>query len=369
MKIQTYVTAVSPFEAAREVGVLPGKHRSRRLHGHSFLAKARARLDGTNWAGFLGNEPNFLANKLRDCVRTLDYRYLNEVIAVPTDENLARYIIARIVDIPGVDMVGVQSTDDAGVDLDETNRAHVWRKFRFEAAHQLPNVPEGHQCGRMHGHGFEVILHANQDIGGDDMAVDFDLLIKRWQPLHAALHHTCLNDVKGLENPTSEIIAAWIWDRLKPQLPELSWVTIYETVTAGCHYDGADYRIWKEARFESAVRLVRAPASDRRSQLHGHSFLTRLHLSAPLDHVLGWTIDYGDVKERFQPLYAQLDHHQLDGLAGLGDTDTISLLHWMRGELAATLPELDRIDLYATPGCGAFLQWGENDPALPAQHR
>ncbi len=369
MNLKAYVTAVCPFEAAREVDILPKKHRSRRLHGHSFLAKVQAKLDGEGWADFSGDEANFLRKRLSDCVDAFDYRYLNDMISVPTDENLARYIIGRIVDIPGVVMVGIQSTDDAGVDLDERNRAHVWRKFRFEAAHQLPNVPDGHKCGRMHGHGFEVILHANQDIGGRDMAVDFDLLIKKWQPINEELDLTCLNDIKGLENPTSEVIATWIWDRLKPELPELSWVSIYETVTAGCHYDGEHYRIWKEARFESAVRLVRAPESDRRSQLHGHSFLTRLHLSAPLDDVLGWTIDYGDVKERFKPVYAQLDHHQLDRLEGPEDTDTISLLHWMRAELGDTLPELDRIDLYETPGCGAFLQWGENGPALPAQHR
>ncbi len=369
MTAQVYVTAVSPFEAAREVRILPKKHRSRRVHGHSFLAKIRTKLEGTAWADFPGDEPNFLRDRLEHCVRALDYRFLNDVVSVPTDENLARYIIARVVDIPGVDMVGIQSTRDAGVDLDERNRAHVWRKFRFEAAHQLPNVPEGHQCGRMHGHSFEVILHANQEIAGQDMAVDFDLSINKWQPLHDELHHTCLNDIKDLENPTSEIIAAWIWNRLKPEMPELSWVTIYETVTAGCHYDGEHYRIWKESRLESAVRLIRAPESKRRSRLHGHSFLTRLHLSAPLDDVLGWTIDYGDVKERFKSVYSQLDHHQLDGLKGLEDTDTISLLHWMRSELGDSLPELDRIDLFETPGCGAFLQWGENGPALPAQNR
>jgi len=369
VKLQTYVTAASRFEAARALDILPKKHRSRQLHGHSFLAKVRAQANGDDWAGFPGNEPNCLLQRLEGCVRAFDYHYLNDIVSVPTDENLARYVMARVEDISGVDMVGIQSTEDAGVDLDEHSRAHVWRKFRFEAAHRLPNVPGGHQCGRMHGHSFEVILHANQDIGSSDLGADLDLLIEKWKPIYEELHHTCLNDIKGLENPTSEIIATWIWQRLKPEFPDLSWVTIYETITAGCHYDGENYRIWKESRFESAVRLRRAPASDRRSQLHGHSFLSRLHLSAPLDDVLGWTLDYGDVKERFNPVYAQLDHHRLDSLKGLEDADTISLLHWMRTALSDSLPELDRIDLYETPGCGAFLQWGENGPALPAQHR
>ena len=139
MTAQIYVRAASPFEAAREVHILPEKHRSRRLHGHSFVAKIRVKHNGIAWADFPGDEPNFLRERLERCVRVLDYCCLNDVIDVPTDENLARYIIAGVQDIPGVDMVGVQSTRDAGVDLDERNQAHVWRKFRFEAAHQLPN--------------------------------------------------------------------------------------------------------------------------------------------------------------------------------------------------------------------------------------
>jgi len=367
--MNTYVTASAPFEAARKVEILPQGHRSRRLHGHSFVAKIRAKLDGERWADFPGDEPQFLEKRLKDCVRELDYRFLNDIVSVPTDENLSRYILSRIVGVPGVDMVGVQSTDAAGVDLDDQNCAHVWRKFRFEAAHQLPNVPAGHQCGRMHGHSFEVILHAAQDIGKSDMACDFDSLIENWQMVHKQLDHACLNEIDGLENPTSEVIAAWIWSRLKPELPELSWVSIYETVTAGCHFDGKNYRIWKESRFESAVRLVRAPISDRRSRVHGHSYLVRLHLCGPLDEILGWTIDYGDVKERFKPVYAALDHHQLNGLDGLEDADTISLLNWMQSELIDALPEMDRIDLLETQGAGAFLLWGDHGPALPAQHR
>lgn len=369
MNCATYVTASTLFEAARKVGILPHDHRSRRLHGHSFIARIRTRLGTETWADFPGDEPRFLESRLKDCVRDLDYRYLNDIISVPTDENISRYISSRMAGVPGVEMVGVQSTDDAGVNLDEHNQAHVWRKFRFEAAHQLPNVPAGHQCGRMHGHSFEVIIHAGHALGRSDLAVDFDSLIDCWQRIHEQLDHACLNDVAGLENPTSEVIAAWIWRRLKPDLPELAWVSVYETATAGCHFDGESYRIWKEFRFESALRLARAPTSDRRSCIHGHSYLARLHLGGPLDDVLGWTVDYGDVKERFKPLHAALDHHQLNGLAGLEDADTISLLGWMRSALSEVLPELERIDLFETQGAGAFLLWGDNGPALPAQHR
>ena len=89
-------------------------------------------------------------------------------------------------------------------------------------------------------------------------------------------------------------------------------------------------------------------------------------MTSPLDQVLGWTVDYGDVKALFQPVYRRLDHHRLDEIPGLADPDPARLAHWMRGEIAAALPQLDRIDLYDTPGCGVSLCWGELGPALPA---
>lgn len=357
-----HVVAV-PFEAARHVDILPEGHRSRRLHGHSFMARVRAALpDG--WAPFAGAETDKLRTVVEHCVARLDYDLLNKHLRIPTDENLARWF-RDCLGVPGVEVVGIQSTGNQGADLDRDNHVHVWRRFRFEAAHQLPNVPKGHQCGRMHGHGFEVILHANQDLNDADMGVDFDRLKSLWVPFHEQLHLACMNDIAGLENPTSEMLSSWIWSRLRPLLPELSWVTVYETATAGCHYDGKHYRIWKESRFESALKLVRAPQGDQRRRLHGHSYLARLHLCAPLDEIMGWTVDYGDVKELFKPAYKQLDHHCLNELAGVEDADVASVLHWIRASLAEDLPQLDRIDLYETSGCGAVLSWGEQGPALP----
>jgi len=358
-----YVAATN-FEAACRIPVLPDGHRSRRLHGHSFLARVRAAVPD-DWGGFRGAGTSALSTALGACLAPLDYTDLNEHLPIPTDENLARWIRARL-EVPGIESVGVQSTSEQGADLDPHDRAHIWRRFRFEAAHQLPNVPPGHRCGRMHGHGFEVIVHAEQDLTQRDMGVDFDHLGRLWEPLQAELHYACLNDVPGLENPTSEKLAAWIWDRLAAVLPELSWVTVYETHTAGCHYDGRHYRIWKEHRFESALRLIQAPDGDPRRRLHGHSYIVRLHLTAPLDAVHGWTVDYGDVKELFTPVYRQLDHDLLNALPGLTDADPGSLALWIRSAMAARLPSLDRIDLYETPGCGVLLSWGEEGPALPA---
>lgn len=354
-----YVAAV-PFEAACRVenaqgSPLPENHRARRLHGHSFLTKVR--VQGVE-------SVDTLQRQLSECVAPLDYNDLNQFLPMPTDENLARWVRARMA-LPGMASVGVQSTRHQGADLDLADNAHIWRRFRFEAAHRLPNVPQGHQCGRMHGHGFEVILHANQNLQAQDMGVDFDRLEAVWQPLRAQLHHHCLNDIPGLENPTSEMLAAWLWERLKPDLEALSWVSVYETVTAGCHYDGQYYRIWKDQRFESALRLEREAAGSNVRRLHGHSYLLRLHLTSPLDQIMGWTVDYGDVKEAFTPLYKQLDHHCLNDLPGLEEPDPTSLARWLRTQASPSLPQLDRIDLYETPGCGVVLSWGEHEPGLP----
>jgi 6-pyruvoyltetrahydropterin/6-carboxytetrahydropterin synthase len=365
-------TAAARFEAARTVAVLPDGHRCRRLHGHGFTARVWAAPDAS-WAPFAGAEVETLEQCLERAVGDLDYRFLNELLSVPTDEELARWLRRRLErqsvaqrSVPGIVAVGVQSTPDQGADLDGQGRVHVWRRFRFEAAHQLPNVPADHQCGRMHGHGFEVVLHAVQPLAeGEHLGIDYDRLEERWVPFIHELDHRCLNDVKGLENPTSEMLAAWLWARLKPQLPELSWVSVYETVTAGCHFDGARHRIWKEFRCESALRLAAAPEHHAARRLHGHSYRLKLHLSAPLDQVLGWTVDYGDVKRLFDPVYRLLDHHRIDALDGLAQPDAAQLARWIRNRAAPLLPQLDRIDLEERPGCGVVLAWGDEAPILP----
>lgn len=363
MPEKTIHVAASSFEAARHVALFPHGHRSSGLHGHSFRAGVRANLPA-GWADFPGGEIAKLRERLAECIAPLDYGHLNQHVAHPTDENLARWVRSRL-SVPGIETVGIQSTLHEGVDLDIRERAHVWRRYGFESAHRLPNVPRLHRCGRMHGHGFEVILHASQDLAQRDAGIEYERLDALWAPIHERFHLACLNDVPGLENPTSELIASWIWERLKPRLPELSWVTVYETATCGAHYDGSDYRIWKEFALDSSVRLTRAPAGDPRRRIHGHTYILRLHLCAPLDQVLGWTMDFGDVKELFSPIFVKLDHQPLHELPGIEDNDTATLARWIRTEAVPIVPALDRIDLYETPGCGAILTWGGHGPALP----
>lgn len=114
----------------------------------------------------------------------------------------------------------------------------VVKDFRFEAAHFLPNVPEGHKCRRIHGHSFrgEVAVRGPIDprLG---WLIDFADLKKAVDPIVARLDHYLLNEIPGLENPTSEILAMWIWRELTA-IPNLHRVTIEETCTSRCHYFG-----------------------------------------------------------------------------------------------------------------------------------
>ncbi len=115
----------------------------------------------------------------------------------------------------------------------------IFREFTFEAAHRLPHVPEGHKCQRLHGHSYRVAIHVEGPVGElTGWVVDFGELKEAFEPLRRQLDHYYLNEIAGLENPTSENLARWIWERLSPGLPLLSQVTIRETCTTGCAYRG-----------------------------------------------------------------------------------------------------------------------------------
>lgn len=115
----------------------------------------------------------------------------------------------------------------------------IFKVFTLEAAHRLPNVPEDHKCSRLHGHSFRVEIHLNGELGTDTgWVMDFSEVKAAFQPLYDQLDHHYLNDIEGLDNPTSERLSIWIWDRLKPALPLLSEVVVHETCTSGCSYRG-----------------------------------------------------------------------------------------------------------------------------------
>lgn len=109
----------------------------------------------------------------------------------------------------------------------------------FEAAHRLPHVPQGHKCGRLHGHSFLVRLYVSGEVDPyTGWIIDYSEIKKAFQPIYDRLDHYYLNDIAGLENPTSERLAKWIWDQLKPNLASLSQIMIKETCTAACIYQG-----------------------------------------------------------------------------------------------------------------------------------
>jgi 6-pyruvoyltetrahydropterin/6-carboxytetrahydropterin synthase len=115
----------------------------------------------------------------------------------------------------------------------------IFKEFTFEAAHRLPHVPVGHKCSRLHGHSYQVTVSVEGPADGDDGWVrDFADLSCAMAPVLGCLDHYYLNEIDGLANPTSEVIAAWIWDRLKPTLADLSQVMVRETCTSGCVYRG-----------------------------------------------------------------------------------------------------------------------------------
>jgi len=115
----------------------------------------------------------------------------------------------------------------------------IYKEFKFDAAHRLPRVNEGHKCGNLHGHTFVVIVYLEGEVDPEKgWILDFNILREAVEPVIEELDHTVLNEIPGLENPTSENLSVWLWNRLKPQLPLLSMIEVKENSTSGCIYCG-----------------------------------------------------------------------------------------------------------------------------------
>ena len=115
----------------------------------------------------------------------------------------------------------------------------VFTEFTFEAAHRLPNVAPDHKCARLHGHSFRAEVHVEGEVdAASGWVMDFADIRAACEPIRLELDHHYLNEIAGLENPTSEVLAQWIWRRLAPALPDLACIVVRETCTSGCAYRG-----------------------------------------------------------------------------------------------------------------------------------
>lgn len=327
---QTFASARARFDAARRFDD------DERLHGHGFCAQACAPTANAD-------ADIDLEKAIKGAVAPLDGLLLNEVLAVPTDDELAQWV-RQYLRPYAPERVIVTRCPGAGAEVDAAGDVRLWRRFRFEAAHRLPHVPAGHKCARLHGHGFEVILRVRG--GQEEIRVADARLASAWAALAPRLDGRCLNDLPGLDNPTSERLAQWLWQALSDQL-DLVDASVCETCTSGCHYDGEHTHIWKDSRFEAALGGARGA--------FGHSYRVRLHAGAALDPKLGWVMDFGDLKAFFEPLYRQLDHHYLDDIVGSPATPA-AIAGWIFAQLRPAVSQLTGVDVWPTPARGALLR-------------
>lgn len=118
-------------------------------------------------------------------------------------------------------------------------RCRLERDYAFESAHHLPKVPEGHKCRRLHGHSYRLTIVVEGEVDADTgWLMDFAEMDEHVDPLVRKLDHCTLNDIDGLENPTCEVLAGWLWERLAPRLPGLVEIVVSETRESRCVYRG-----------------------------------------------------------------------------------------------------------------------------------
>ncbi|MGL4766724.1 MAG: 6-pyruvoyl trahydropterin synthase family protein [Formosimonas sp.] len=306
------------FEAARRYATQQAHH------GHSFMVNVRG-----------ASAADDLQAALREICAPWQHQDLSAFWPMPDDATLAHAVFDGLQQRLGVaHAVMLRSAPDCGVELNADGTLVHWLSDEFCAAHYLPNVPQGHQCGRLHGHTFKVRLLAGMSLAE---------LRQAWQPLREQLHNAYLNDIDGLHNPTSETLTEWLWQRL----PQLHAVEVFETRTAGSRRDASGWTIWKEQCFEAAQPLI------EHGRYTGHSYLARLFLSGTPDAQAGWIRDFADVKAIFKPFYRQLDHFALDEIRDLSHYQCADVADWLATHLAPQLPELSAIEVLQDQRNGA----------------
>jgi 6-pyruvoyltetrahydropterin/6-carboxytetrahydropterin synthase len=361
----SFITRQS-FEAARRLKPIDTAPHLGQLHGHSFLASL-ATNQALGTPAFAGDELRTTQQVLARALTSFDYCYLNDVLKqTPYDSTLGAWLYQAISD-SNITTMAINSTAYQGIqlDYDEPNNGRItaWRRYRFEAAHQLTAVPANHKCGTMHGHGFEVAIYCTHStIDSTSLLIEVcneQLLYKKidtaWQPIFERMHHSCLNTITELPSPTSECIAQWLWKQLKNELPQLARIQVYETPTSGVEFDGAVYYVWKDFTFDSATQLTNAPSSDKRSSIFGHTYQVQVKLCGPELTKEGWLWDFYDIKTAFAPMLISVDHQVIHKQKHLASGTAETIAHWMLKELTQDIPMLHSIALFETPMCGVVV--------------
>lgn len=220
------------FEAAH---TMPHADDPARLHGHSYTLDLVVEGELDESLGWVMDYAD-ITRAFEPVYKRLDHQTLDslEGIGAPTLENVERWIFENAAAIlPGLKSVHLRIEATAGFDAqiirgDGSTLLPDRLRFGFEAAHALPNLPPDHKCHTMHGHSFtvEVATESLETLHGELAAI------------HEQLDHRCLNDIEGLENPTSENLALWIWNALAGTRGDLRAVLVAETCTARCVYHG-----------------------------------------------------------------------------------------------------------------------------------
>jgi 6-pyruvoyltetrahydropterin/6-carboxytetrahydropterin synthase len=340
MKNKIFLYGQKEFNAARQLKILPENHPSNGLHGHTFKGGVKLKLEDVSHFAL-----SDLKEQLSIAINPMDFSFLNDQIPNPSDLNLANELF-QAYGSENLISSYISSGSSQGASYEGPGNGIVWKKFSFQASHRLPNVPKGHKCGSMHGHTFEVILYAESSDGEHKTLLDLNLLSNS---LYSELNKKCLNNIVGLENPTSELIASWVYSKIKASNNFISKVAIMETDHAGCSFDGKNYRIWRDQKLESAMSY------EPDGEIYGFGYTSRLFVESPLDKVLGWLMDFGDVKEIFKPVFLKMDHQNLKELDNLSNPSLVGLVEWMSIQLIPTFPELSAISLLESEGNGAEL--------------
>lgn len=219
------------FEAAH---TSPCGRSESQLHGHGYRVDVRVAGECDQQMGWLMDYGE-IGDSFSNLHDQLDHRTLEEVTDL-ADTSLAGLRvwlrsrlndrIARLKDVQ-VSVVGGCQFNVMALEEDAKQDLPARVRFGFEAAHALPRVPEAHKCRRMHGHSFRV-----------EVATKGTTVEPMLQEIYDVLDHRCLNDIEGLENPTSEMVSQWIWERLEQRNVGPIAVIVGETCTARCIYHG-----------------------------------------------------------------------------------------------------------------------------------